>query len=159
MCSQKQPIDIKKLRLREATIGDCDLLLSWRNDQLTRANSINQNMVSKTEHLNWLEKKLASDTCRIYIAEQDNDSIATIRCDIEKGTYWLSWTVSPLYRRLGIGKHILSMLITQISAPVPLKARVRSSNQASCKIAESNGMKLLEESSGVRIYYLPRDSY
>lgn len=144
---------ISKLQLREATMADSQTLYSWRNDEQTRLASINTQVISRQQHEAWLSNSLKSNKRKIYIACLNNLDVATVRYDLEDNTYWLSWTVAPEYRQQGIGTQVVAALCQQITGTI--MARVRSDNLGSCKIAEANGMKLLKQEQGIKIYLLP----
>jgi len=134
--------------LRPATLNDADLLLEWRNDSTTRANSFTSEIVSLEDHLNWFKKVLASEDRCIYIAEDGNIPIGTIRVDIINSRQKeLSWNVSPSHRKMGYGSKILEKFITEY--PSVYIARIKSENIPSIKMVESNGFSIMTTEDNV----------
>jgi len=135
-------IKINNLNLREIDFGDEELLLEWRNDAITRKNSISQAEVSKEDHKKWLEKTiLNSPNIFLFILEDKGVPVGTIRSN-KTGVdeYELSWTISPDYRRQGYGTKILKLfLLNKNSAFI---ARIMPLNTGSILMTERNGFKL-----------------
>ena len=129
--------EIKLVILRLATIEDANDLLEWRNDPLTRKNSTNQNIIKLESHLNWLENTLKCPTDHLFIAESlQRNAVGTARAYWDGKYFELSWTVSPRFRKQGIGKKIVSVLANQF---FPAIAKIKTHNISSKKIAENIG--------------------
>jgi len=136
--------------LRPATIQDADLLLEWRNDPETRKASHNTAEVQRDEHISWLSRTLNNPNRRLFVAEEDGAPVGTVRAELSEGVWELSWTVSPLARGRGVGKRMVALLASQISAPI--RAEVKAGNIASARIAEHTGMEFDRETNGVLHY-------
>lgn len=156
---------------REAKNEDAKLLWQWRNDELTRQQSIQQDKVPFESHKKWFESSLASTQRIIWMAvdscEDINKSepIGTIRVDKEdapvsnnEAECWtLSWTLAPHKRGLGLGKKMLSTFLAQSKKSV-FKADIKESNLASIKIAEFSGMDLISKNNKILTFiYKPKD--
>ena len=135
------------IRLRPVTIQDADLLLDWRNDPETRNASHNTEIVQREEHISWLTRTLNNPSRQLFIAEEKEVPVGTVRADFADGVYELSWTVAPDARGRGVGTRMVAQLANQI--PVPIRAEVKSGNTASARIAEHAGMKFDREVDGV----------
>ena len=131
-------------------MDDARTLLRWRNDPHTRAASHQVGEVTLLEHVQWLERTLASPTCKLYIAEVDGQPVGTMRADITDGVTSLSWTVAPEVRRRSVGRQMVSMLAASISGPI--RAEVKASNVASQRIAEAAGMTVERSENGALHY-------
>jgi len=141
----------KNIVYRIATIDDADILLSWRNDQETRAASINQSPISYDDHINWLNAVLSHGDRTLYIVEIHNTPSATIRVDVISPTQSeLSWTVAPNSRGQGLGRLIVQGVIA-MQPDMEFIAQVKSDNTASLAIAQSAGMVKQSEENGVII--------
>jgi len=128
------------MELRLATMDDAILLLAWRNEPATRANSHKSEVVGPNEHIAWLEATLANHHRQLYIAEVDERPIGTIRADYDGESCELSWTVAPESRGRGFGKLMVCELAKKIECAV--RAEIKEDNLASVKIAEAAGMHL-----------------
>ena len=137
----------KKIKLRPATLQDADLLFAWRNDPETRDASHNSESVRTDEHLAWLESTLNNERRKLFIAEEDDSPVGTVRADFVDGEHELSWTVAPSARGRGVAKRMVSLLAGQILTPI--RAEVKPGNKASARIAEYAGLKFSEEVDGV----------
>lgn len=122
------------MELRKATMADAKILHRWRNDPLTREQSVNAEEVWWPEHLAWLKASLANKSRRLMIAEQDGQPVGTVRIDYGQETE-LSWTVAPEYRGNGLGKAMVQAALPQ----GPVIARIKADNIASQKIAAQAG--------------------
>ena len=131
--------------LRRATHHDAEILFTWRNDSLTRANSINTNKVLWEAHLAWLSKTVLNPMRFLFIAENEsNIPVGTIRADEENaGTYELSWTVAPKERGKGLGKKMVRAVLGEdFLKNKEIKAQIKESNIPSIKIVKSLGFNL-----------------
>lgn len=136
------------MRLRPATLDDAPLLLAWRNDPDTRANSHNTAKVTLAEHRAWLEATLANPARTLWIAE-DGGPVGTVRCDHGEVSE-LSWTVAPEARGKGVGRRMVALAVAEVGGRI--RAEVKTGNHASARIAESAGMVLERRVSGVLHY-------
>jgi RimJ/RimL family protein N-acetyltransferase len=129
--------------IREATLLDADRLRDWRNDPFTCAMSRNPSPVGVEEHLEWFRSKLNDPCCYLGIAEDDmGEPVGTIRLDRSDPNTLdgqLSWTVAPEFRRRGIGKRMVQMMVSRF-ADHSILAHIRVDNIPSMKIALSSGM-------------------
>ncbi|MEZ0328320.1 MAG: UDP-4-amino-4,6-dideoxy-N-acetyl-beta-L-altrosamine N-acetyltransferase [Dissulfuribacterales bacterium] len=58
-----------KLRFVVPDSEDCDLLLKWRNSDRVRMNMLNDQLISRDEHLSWLNYILQSSKNKVWIFE------------------------------------------------------------------------------------------
>ena len=137
------------MKLRKATIDDWKILLEWRNDIDTRKNSHNMELVQEEEYQKWLNSVLENDNQKLYIWFENRIPAGTIRSDWDNKTksFELSWTVSPNFRRQGIGKKMVKYLAEKMNHK--LRAEVKIGNVASIKIAEFAGLKFKYENNGI----------
>ncbi len=87
---------------------------------------------------------------RLFVAEENGVPVGTVRADLSDGVYELSWTVAPNARGRGVGKRMVALLASQISAPI--RAEVKAGNSSSIRIAEYVGMQYDREDNGVLHY-------
>jgi RimJ/RimL family protein N-acetyltransferase len=150
-----------EVRLRPATMNDAELLFDWRNDPLTRAQSLQRQPVEWREHLVWLANSLQNPGRRLYIgeavteAEQAAALLGTVRFDRGEWSYELSWTVAPDQRGKGWGKKLVAALIACLPAGACYRAVVLTDNPASQRIAAGLAMQP-ETRSATRIIFVGR---
>lgn len=145
-----------KIAFRAAQKSDGELLLAWRNDPQTRAQSLQSNEVGRDEHLQWLEKSLLNPKRRLLIAVQGSQEVGTVRFDLIEGSQWeLSWTVSPQARGIGVGKEMVKQAAQLF--PLELVAKVKPDNNASLKIASHAGFVVTKNESGFVLFHRPAD--
>lgn len=138
------------MMFRPAENVDSERLLSWRNDERTRASSINMNTVSPEDHDRWFENILRAESPRVFIAEDNGIPVGTIRRDENEGELYLSWTVNPDFRGRGIGEAMLSSFIRL--QPAVYKALIKEENTASIHIAERCGFTRSGAFDGLLIF-------
>ena len=150
------------VRLRPATLEDAERLFQWRNDSLTRAQSLQQQPVEWQAHLNWLQASLQNPDRQLYIAEsaalagqEQSLLLGTVRADKTAGEYELSWTVAPEQRGKGWGRQMVAALIATLPADATYRAIVMNTNPASERIAEALGM-IMESSSPTQTIFAGR---
>lgn len=129
------------LALRAATVEDAERLFIWRNDRTTRAMSVDQGVVDRNEHQQWLAQSLASKERAILIAENDA-VIGTVRLDFRSyGDCEISLTVSPEHRGKGNAHTMLRAAepVARERAVVRLVARIRADNEPSVRAFKRAG--------------------
>lgn len=136
-----------QMKLRMADINDSEFLFKWSNDPQTRRASGNRKLIKREEHEQWLRSSLQDPDKQFFIAEEKGIPVGIVRVHHQKGTYELSWTVSPHARRRKIGKKIVAQIASRIRSPI--KAVIHKDNTASIKIAKYVGMSLKFEENGI----------
>ena len=140
-----------EIQLRRATAGDARLLYDWRNDPATRDNSLSHEPVAWEAHLKWLGRCLTDSSRALYVAETSGNVVGTVRSDFDGKSYELSWTVAPEQRGKGLGLGMVRALIATLPVEAYYQATVLRGNEASHRIAQAVGMKVVECSgSGIR---------
>lgn len=138
--------------LRKATIEDSALLLQWRNDEITRTNSLNPDLVTAENHARWLKHSLETPGRILLIIEQTGVPVGTLRIDsLNDGKKELSWTIAPEHRSAGIGKRAVRTIVEKHPDWI-FVARIKSSNRASIRIAEGAGFHFQREEDGVQFF-------
>lgn len=141
---------MSKLELRPATVGDALLLWEWRNDPEVRAWSFHSEPVAWESHCAWLEGKLASDDCRLWILLEDGVPTAQVRYDRRGAEAEVSFAVAAPFRARGLGTTLL-----RLSAPLAcrellvkrLTALVKRENVASIRAFERANFRRVAEVS------------
>ena len=141
------------LTLRPATEADAQLLFDWRNDPVTRRNSLDTAEIVWHDHLRWLGASLSRSDRRLLIAEQGLDPVGTVRLDHAGDQCILSWTVAPSRRGRGIGKAMVRRAVAEAGVAT-LFSSIKDDNIASIRIAEGCGFKRASCSNGLALYRL-----
>lgn len=141
--------DTKELSFRRAGFSDARLLFDWRNDPLTRENSIQTSEVTWAQHQEWLDHSLKNDKREIWIAVVAGQDVGMIRKDLGHISE-LSWSVAPECRGQGLGSQILTQFVQK--HPGSYKAKIKKHNQASLKMAEVAGFKKLHEEEELIVF-------
>ena len=127
--------------LRNATLEDAQLLFGWVNDPKVREMSINSNMIYWQGHLNWLIKKLESQTCKIFILEQNDIPVGQIRFEYFNEEWGIDYSIGKQYRGQGLGQVILELSIPFFCNYI-IRAIVKQDNLPSNKIFKNLGFTL-----------------
>lgn len=154
------------LTFRKAQFDDWQMLLDWRNDPITRQNSLNSSVLTEVDHKSWLKNSLANPKRAIWIAmiqqSQQSTPFATMRCDqftehkiikkyhLEESTQELSWTLSPDFRGRGLGSAMLKAFCDQQEQTYV--ARIKKNNAASVRMVEKCGFQPFAEQNGIIFY-------
>lgn len=138
------------MKLRQVTIQDADLLLEWRNDNATRKASHSTEKVSRTAHVEWLSRSLENNNRKLFIAEEDNVAVGTVRADFDKGVWEISWTTAPNAR----GKKVVQRMVKIVTEDIkqPIRAEIKTNNIASIKVAERAGLEFSHTTEGIAHY-------
>ena len=143
----------KSFNLREVTKSDWKVLLEWRNDKIPSQNSFNSDLVSVSEHKEYIENTITKPNRTIFILEYNEIPVGTIREDrLDKGEFELSYTISPMYRGKKIGQIIMSLYL--IERKGSFLCEVKEENIPSIKMIEKLGFKLFNTEKKVNLYKL-----
>ncbi|MDQ3577042.1 MAG: GNAT family N-acetyltransferase [Actinomycetota bacterium] len=137
---------------RLAGAADSALLLTWRNDPLTRANSVNQDAVAEADHQRWLAGVLTDPDRSLWIVEEDQP-LGVVRFDRTEGDeFEVSVTVAPAARGRGLARSILLTAQAQVR-PARIVARIREDNHASLRLFEGAGYVATGQTDGDFVFY------
>ena len=134
------------LHIRPAVEGDDRLLFEWRNDEETRAMSLNTAPLLWESHLEWFTKVLSGvfPDRSIYIVETEKgEPVGMVRSDErEDGCTEVSYAVAPEWRGKGVGKRMMLQFAKEKLAGKKLAARIKKGvNPASERIARALGLE------------------
>ena len=143
----------KSFNLREVTKSDWKVLLEWRNDKITRQNFISSDLVSVSEHKEYIKNTITNPNRAQFILEYNEIPVGTIREDrLEKDELELSYTISPMYRRKKIGQIMMSLYLIERGGS--FLCEVKEENVPSIKMIEKLGFKFFKTEKGVNFYKL-----
>lgn len=135
------------IKLRPATLEDCQLLLDWRNDPTTRGASLSTEEITFEVHSAWYTEALANNEMNIFIVEtSDGEPVGTIRS--ANGTLGreVSVSIAREHRRKGFARQAIAILT---SDPLTFVARIRKGNEGSLKSFVENGFRIVSEKDDV----------
>ena len=128
------------ITLRPATIEDAEMILSWRNDEVTRANSFSGDVITYEAHMEWFRKKLADENCYLYIMTDDDECVGQARIDVVNDIGEISYMTAPGKRGKGYGRKIISLCEDAPNGGVrAYMGLVQKENEASRKCFLQNG--------------------
>ena len=143
----------KSFNLREVTKSDWKVLLEWRNDKITRQNSFNPDLVSVSEHKEYIKNTITNPNRALFILEYNEIPVGTIREDrLVKDELELSYTISPMYRGKKIGQIMMSLYLIERSGS--FLCEVKEENVPSIKMIERLGFKFFKKENEVNFYKL-----
>ena len=120
----------KIFNLREITQSDWKVLLEWRNDKNTRQNSFNSDLISVSEHKEFIKNTITNTNRTQFILEYNEIPVGTIREDkLGKDEFELSYTISPIYRGKKIGQIMMGLYLIERSGSFCVKLRRKISLQ------------------------------
>lgn len=129
--------------IRSAELGDSLDVLSWRNDEGTRAMSFDSDLVSEAEHNVWYAQSLVSSARNLYIGELQGKKIGVSRFDLAQSSLWaeVSINLNPDARGKGLAPIFLAGSIERYLKlnEVDLIAKVKTMNARSLGLFESVG--------------------
>ena len=134
----------KSISLNKIEKDDCDIILNWRNDPISRLNSRNKSPISKKDHTKWFKSKLNSTNDITLIAKINHIKLATVRYDkVSNKIFEVSININPKFRKIGLSKKILKLSEKEIkSKNILIKAFVLKENLASVKLFKSCNYKI-----------------
>ena len=124
-------------------------ILEWRNDETTRLNSINQNIVSNADHIKWLSSKISSKDTILLLHFYKSEPCGLIKLDnLGNNSFGISINLNPQHRGKKLStliiKSSLHYLINKVDQPeIKVLASIKPSNTPSIKSFERSGFEKL----------------
>ena len=149
---------LPNLSMRLAGRQDSKYIWQWRNDEQTRAMSINTEYVEFAQHCAWYDKELDSDTSVVLIAFLSDTStrVGMVRFDsrLDSALAEVSINLNPDFRGLGLSSAVLSLAIAKF-LPEGIKtvvAKVKLENTPSQALFEKMGFVRYEPIKGISLF-------
>ena len=137
------------IEARLANDNDCEEILAWRNDIVTRNNSPNSDFISREDHTNWFSKIQRSKNSVIIILSFSDDKIGMVRYDCINKSSIISININPVKRGMGYSTKILIeseiFLRNNSNFPYPLIANILKENEFSIRSFRKAGYQLESE--------------
>tara|TARA_B100001939_G_scaffold347726_1_gene370317 strand:+ start:2859 stop:3896 length:1038 start_codon:yes stop_codon:yes gene_type:complete len=125
-------------------------ILEWRNDELTRKNSINESIINQKDHELWLKSKIDSKDTLLLIYFYNSEPCALIKLDkLDKGKFGISINLNPEFRGKKISSSIINSSLHYLIKIHDLKeinvlASIKPFNIPSIKSFERSGFIKIE---------------
>jgi RimJ/RimL family protein N-acetyltransferase len=139
--------ELPGLTIRKAVYSDQEILWSLRNDELVRAMSFSAEVISIDDHKQWLQIRLISNECFIFILEMHFVPIGYIRFE-GRPNFDVSFILAAEARgkkyaipciRLGI------RALNQATSFHSINAYISPKNIASVKVFEASGFHYISQ--------------
>lgn len=119
-----------------------DLLMSWRVDEFTIETSTHRNEITQEEHAAWMMARLYTPNQKVFMYLEDGVYVGTCTLIVRGDkTCEISGTVSPEFRKQGVGTRAVTFALLYIPEGWSVTARLRTMNTASRKILIANGFR------------------
>lgn len=137
-----------KIEAVEKTLDCCKLIMEWRNDDITRLNSFNQNKFTFEQFKIIFFNKYFENSIPPLFAKFNNKNIAFIgSLDIDKNCVEISINIDPQFRGKKLAVPIIKSFINYILINNPeiktINAKIKSFNKASIRCFEKAGFKYI----------------
>jgi len=99
--------NIASIELTTAKPEDSEITYKWASDPEVRKWSFNTNPILLEEHNKWFSEKVKDTNCIYYIARMNNESIGSIRFDLEDNMAIISYLLDPAFHGRGLGQALL----------------------------------------------------
>jgi RimJ/RimL family protein N-acetyltransferase len=144
-------LNLDNVNLRPFVPADVEVLFFWKNDPVTRANSVNTEEVPWVDHFKWFQGVMADPKGKILrIAEIDGIPVGLVRTGLrDDGTVEVHYTVSPNFRRQGVGTRMVKMFVGIHLEVSQIVLPIKKGNIGSEKIAVSLGLSRIDASAEV----------
>ena len=131
------------IKVRKATLEDCDSVLEWRNDPVARELSRSKDVIASDNHRTWFLKAIESSSILILVGEVQGVRIGFVKFEYScnRRHAEISICLKPSERGHGYGLQLLKMSVESYTADyqVELVATIACRNLASRKIFRSAG--------------------
>lgn len=141
-------MDIDFKNLLEVDEETQELVRQWRNLDDIRENMIHNHIISKDEHIRWIERIKIGETIKVWVIYyQDKPVGLTYLTDIDwtnKITDWGLYIADSKLRGKGVGSAALSNLIKLVFVDLDfavMKTLVLENNKVAIKLYEKMGFK------------------
>ncbi len=146
----------RNLQVRLANSDDALQYFNWVNEREVRENSKNSEPIEWDEHKKWFLEKINSASSRLYYFSISNEAVGQVRFDLHENVWVISFSLEVRFRGHGLSKLIIEKAVDKLKEQfnAPVRAFVKKSNIASCKVFERLEYRRLKYEDGYH-YFLP----
>ena len=137
---------INPIGIRPVTIDDLALIFEWSNDELTRANSFQQEPILFDAHCDWFTMRLKDKCKHSFICTFRDEPAAFLRLDQQDDHAIIGINIAPKFRGEGLSSVFLKKAHQTISNLIPdikIRALIKDQNTPSIKCFERAGYRLI----------------
>jgi len=132
-------------KFRKASSKDSKDLFDWRNNERARENSLNTDLISWSDHVNWFSDRIKDPNTTIFMIYADDIKIGSIRFEEKESIYRVSVVLAPEHTGKGLGAEIIrygtELFLMRKKVLKPVIAEVKENNIASLKAFKRAGFK------------------
>lgn len=136
------------LRCRKVSSEDAKLIYEWNNNEVTRANSYNQNKIEFIDHVKWFENKVKDETVFFAMFCFENVPAGCVRIESKGDENIIGITIAPEMRGKRLASSILKLACKNYFRSRKRKkisAYIKKNNVASLKSFENAGFDHIDE--------------
>ena len=145
------------LTLNKLNFNDTNLLnkiLEWRNDENTRINSLNTNLITLEIFNKIIDKYKQSEICP-YIIYNDIEPIGIFTFIVDNNNTYIGINISPQYRNKGVAKNALEILLTEsVLDNKKIIAKIKKTNIPSINLFKKYFLFYKEDDEFIEYYYI-----
>lgn len=129
------------IKYRLISVSDKLLLLEWSNDEDTRKNSFNSDIITIDAHEKWFINKINSKDSYYYICEIESSPCGIVKFDTNNDKTVIGIIVSPKFRNKGLANKMLKGAIAKYKRlnDNVIYSYIKTENIASIKSFEKAG--------------------
>lgn len=147
------------IQVRPASDDDAFLVLAWRNDAESRAQSRNTEPVATEDHLKWFPKAIRDPSRYFLMGEIGPDQpVGYVRFETTPEGYDCGIIIAPWRRRQGLGRELFAAGVHYVQEREPdarFVSEIKRDNVASRRMVEAAGFRLVDEDEVYTHYLLP----
>lgn len=148
-----------KVNIRPAMAEDSDEILRWRNDDATRAMSLNTEPVGAEQHSAWFARLLSDEQRLAFVGTVGGHAVGWVRFDPleNQDGFLVSITMAPEARSRGMGSQLLGQALQNLRLRHPksdVVANVKNNNVASRKLFQSHLFQISDDTGPLQTLVL-----
>ena len=136
-CRTRIALNAETLKLRRASLNDCETVWQWRNDPRTRCFAFNAAEIPLERHRQWYRGIMSNGDQQLLIGTVDDHAIGVLRYDRVDTGWEISVYLDPDLQGLGLGSKLIEAgchwLTKELAPPHCIIAQTLPNNTASNK--------------------------
>lgn len=133
----RKAMQVPRFCIRPVVDADSRAIWQLANEPTVRAASFSTAAIPWESHRKWYRDKLTDPCCKYFVAEShDQTLLGQIRFDITDQDAFISVSIAPEYRAMGLGPDLIARTTETLFESVPVRqvhARVKTNNPASMR--------------------------